>query len=517
MAANFQECLRLVKEAHPDLYPIWWIEDKGQLLFCMLKRGVPQEEAAVNFYAVDGKNVSGSIPVMSIYDNDALAEKLKQSNMIDPEDRKADEKNTVVHSAGWGIRKNTSCLRIKSVRRGVGFEAEEAPLHDSRDDFLCHYGIKGQKWGIRRYQNEDGTLTQLGKEHYAIGKVEKKAAKDFDEGAKSGKYTNDPEIKELFIMEQVDNFQNKTDATKIGKKGIDRQKLVESNRSIMEDSKRIFQEKTEGKDPGFFEKRAIKKASFGEALLNAQEKATPNDMINREITKKSDPTSKVVKDIAFTVLSPTNVVFLATDGVKAAAAKVKETKYLKNREANSEMDPETGFYKKKDGEYDEKSDLAAVNPRFMDLNSNSKNNCMLCTTTYDLRQRGYDVTAQMDSIGYTFGDLKRWYPNAEMKRNSRFDESGRVMRQNEYVQKTIKSLLDQGDGARGNLMAYFPMGGGHSVVYEVKNGQLLIKDGQANKVYKNPEKFLNLTSVNSFARLDNIEPDMKRIKAECCR
>ena len=28
---------------------------------------------------------------------------------------------------------------------------------------LYHHGIKGQKWGIRRYQNEDGTLTAEGK------------------------------------------------------------------------------------------------------------------------------------------------------------------------------------------------------------------------------------------------------------------------------------------------------------------------------------------------------------------
>ena len=28
---------------------------------------------------------------------------------------------------------------------------------------LCHYGIKGQKWGVRRYQNPDGTLTAKGK------------------------------------------------------------------------------------------------------------------------------------------------------------------------------------------------------------------------------------------------------------------------------------------------------------------------------------------------------------------
>lgn len=30
-------------------------------------------------------------------------------------------------------------------------------------DYLVHHGIKGQKWGIRRYQNPDGTLTDAGK------------------------------------------------------------------------------------------------------------------------------------------------------------------------------------------------------------------------------------------------------------------------------------------------------------------------------------------------------------------
>lgn len=30
------------------------------------------------------------------------------------------------------------------------------------DNELQHHGIKGQKWGVRRYQNEDGSLTQEG-------------------------------------------------------------------------------------------------------------------------------------------------------------------------------------------------------------------------------------------------------------------------------------------------------------------------------------------------------------------
>ena len=31
---------------------------------------------------------------------------------------------------------------------------------------LCHFGIKGMKWGIRRFRNTDGTLTEAGKKRY---------------------------------------------------------------------------------------------------------------------------------------------------------------------------------------------------------------------------------------------------------------------------------------------------------------------------------------------------------------
>ena len=42
---------------------------------------------------------------------------------------------------------------------------ESGQMNDLNNE-LYHHGIKGQKWGIRRYQNEDGSLTYRGKMRY---------------------------------------------------------------------------------------------------------------------------------------------------------------------------------------------------------------------------------------------------------------------------------------------------------------------------------------------------------------
>ena len=34
-------------------------------------------------------------------------------------------------------------------------------------DYISHHGVKGQKWGVRRYQNKDGSLNAAGKKRYA--------------------------------------------------------------------------------------------------------------------------------------------------------------------------------------------------------------------------------------------------------------------------------------------------------------------------------------------------------------
>lgn len=94
-------------------------------------------------------------------------------------------------------------------------------LEDNLDE-LFHFGIKGQRWGMRRYQNADGTLTEAGKIRYLKGykpgdaESEKKAEFDIDKWNKDSENFDQQEVK---LVKEAGSISNQTSAAISTNKG----------------------------------------------------------------------------------------------------------------------------------------------------------------------------------------------------------------------------------------------------------------------------------------------------------
>ena len=53
------------------------------------------------------------------------------------------------------------------------------------DNYIAHFGIKGMKWGVRRFQNKDGSLTELG---------QKRVQRDLDELSEENRKKYKPNV-----------------------------------------------------------------------------------------------------------------------------------------------------------------------------------------------------------------------------------------------------------------------------------------------------------------------------------
>lgn len=103
------------------------------------------------------------------------------------------------------------------------------------DSFLMHHGIQGQKWGVRRYQNEDGSLTDAGRKRYNQDNF-----KEYKREVKRGRTGNTNALNRFYESEANRNLKTRA------AKQLEKQTQIEDDISKYEREREIAELKPGG-------------------------------------------------------------------------------------------------------------------------------------------------------------------------------------------------------------------------------------------------------------------------------
>lgn len=332
--------------------------------------------------------------------------------------------------------------------------------------YLIHYGIQGQKWGIRRFQNEDGTWTPEGLERRKSGE------NNFTKyGSKDVKTTD----------EKIEKMVQKQSNKKV--KEIDQSKSQGVAGRIIKDCAYLAlgiiglrpdiaissaADLTVGVSGTIKKKSALKKH---ESNQNIDAKTGFKLKANADATQKQD--AKAVnpgyhnfdENTKNNCMLCTNAYELRRRGFDAIA-----------------KDATIGYFTK---------DIKKWFPKSKVENSG------YISKKHPQAQK----VVKSEIAGTSLYTRSCWILNHDKKYKK------------EMASSTIESL-SKTKNSRGNILVRWGDGGGHSMAYEVKDGKVSIIDAQTGKVYndKSVEKLLNKTIYSQWSRLDNVDFNKKEIK-----
>lgn len=165
--------------------------------------------------------------------------------------------------------------------------------------------------------------------------------------------------------------------------------------------------------------------------------------------------------------------------------------------------------KKKEQEVSPEKDIKAINPKYTGLDGAYNNNCSNCTAAYELRRRGFDVTAKglfggrrSDEIDSIFGNPKKQHVSVPDDKN--FSRRGKAAREALMV-----DLGKQPKGARGAIKVGFK-DTGMSHIFNWENGTDGPKLIDAQNYGSKPDRLFKHVVPESieYFRTDNAKINM---------
>lgn len=181
------------------------------------------------------------------------------------------------------------------------------------DNFLEHHGIKGMRWGVRRYQNPDGTLTTAGKLRYRMADG---SPRELTTSAKLKKHLQDLQRRHLEKAKaRKEERAEKKEERKVEKAAEDRARRIEEAKNDPEKMTRLSDDEL---------REVINRINLETQYMNARDKAMEG---RRFVDKLISGTGKAVS-------LTTNVANIAGN---LANLKEKWNKFTGNDDPNRDL------------------------------------------------------------------------------------------------------------------------------------------------------------------------------------
>ena len=145
-------------------------------------------------------------------------------------------------------------------------------------------------------------------------------------------------------------------------------------------------------------------------------------------------------------------------------------------------------------------DLAAVNPNFSTGEYKWQNNCQRCVPTYEMRRRGYRVTAKPIPTKAKDDYIAKDYTCVWENRSKICYPNG------SGLQEIKKQMATWGDGARAEVFVVWKNGDAHVFVAEQINGETVFIDPQNHSADASKYFESVLKGFTSILRIDNNNP-----------